>query len=316
MKVVFFGKKDDSSHAAFAEIAARHEIVGIVESSETTFPNWKACLLQMLGRFSLQGYALIRRIPYFNYSPYMKSPELVSFLSALSFEVGCIGVFQRLIPESVFKIPKNGFINIHPSLLPKYRGPLPDFWQFWNQDSDGGVTVHVVDKGEDTGAILAQVPIRIESGRNIYDYTKECMVKGAREVCRILEEPQPFQTRPQPDDSSFRARKLTDEDVLIDWSWPIERIYHVMTPALSMTEVFREPKFPWNLFSWTPVRFDKKTQQSRLTGELRINGEPQDLLIRNGKAVLQLADGDLIFDHKFRVGKALTVIACFFGEWL
>ena len=306
MKVVFFGRKDDCSHAAFLEICSEHEIAGIVECNATDSPQWRVRLLNLLGKFSLRGYALNRGIPYFNYSKKMKSSTLAAFLSNLIFDVGCVAVFSRLLGESVLRIPRCGFINIHPSLLPKYRGPLPDYRQYWNEDPDGGVTVHIIDKGEDTGPILAQIPIRVEHGRHVYDYTKECVVKGAREVSRILKGSYPFSSRPQQMETPFRARKLTDDDVIIDWSWPLERIYHVLAPALSMTEVFADFSFPWNLFSWTPERFEKKRQKGRITGTLRLNTPPVDSIrFEKGRAVLSLEDGDLFLKGKFRIGKLL-----------
>jgi methionyl-tRNA formyltransferase len=74
-----------------------------------------------------------------------------------------------LLPEKIFLRPKFGSINIHPSLLPQYRGPNPWFWIYYNMEKTSGVTVHRIDKYEDHGDILAQVEFEIELGSSLCD---------------------------------------------------------------------------------------------------------------------------------------------------
>jgi len=71
--------------------------------------------------------------------------------------------FMKIIPESVFSAPKLGSINIHASLLPKYRGPSPTYWVLKNNDRETGLTCHFINNGIDTGSIISQVKVPLES---------------------------------------------------------------------------------------------------------------------------------------------------------
>ncbi|MBF0651492.1 MAG: formyltransferase family protein [Dysgonomonas sp.] len=73
-----------------------------------------------------------------------------------------------LLPKNIFSLPKFGSINIHPSLLPDYRGPNPWFWVYYNMETMGGITIHRVDKYEDHGEILIQKHFDIELGEELY----------------------------------------------------------------------------------------------------------------------------------------------------
>ena len=70
--------------------------------------------------------------------------------------------FMTIIPKEVFSAPKYGSINIHPSLLPKYRGPSPTYWVLKNKERETGLTSHFIDEGVDTGGIISQRKIAVE----------------------------------------------------------------------------------------------------------------------------------------------------------
>ena len=75
--------------------------------------------------------------------------------------------FMRILPRKVFAAPKYGSINIHPSLLPKYRGPSPTYWVLHNKENVTGLTCHFIDKYIDTGDIIHQIEIPVKSGDTI-----------------------------------------------------------------------------------------------------------------------------------------------------
>lgn len=74
----------------------------------------------------------------------------------------CVHAFMKIIPEKVFSIPPLGTVNIHPSLLPAYRGPSPTAWVLKNRERSTGLTAHMMDTGMDTGPIIHQIPISID----------------------------------------------------------------------------------------------------------------------------------------------------------
>lgn len=84
------------------------------------------------------------------------SCELESWVKSLSPDLIVVYSMSQLLKENIYSIPRFGTINLHPSYLPEYRGPNPIFWMYYNMEKQGGVTVHYIDQGEDTGNIILQ----------------------------------------------------------------------------------------------------------------------------------------------------------------
>lgn len=93
---------------------------------------------------------------------------LEAWIKTLKPDILIIYKMPFLLSEKIFSLPKYGSVNIHPSLLPKYRGPNPWFWIYYNMETIGGITIHRVDKYEDHGEILAQKSFNIELGEELH----------------------------------------------------------------------------------------------------------------------------------------------------
>lgn len=108
--------------------------------------------------------------------------------------------FMKLLPRRVFSLPRYGSVNIHPSLLPKYRGPSPTYWVLKNREKETGLTSHYIDEGVDTGAIIAQRIIAVESTDSIAAIIeKQKKVVGAL-IAETLQKIRNDQFKPTPQD--------------------------------------------------------------------------------------------------------------------
>ncbi|MBI4770001.1 MAG: hypothetical protein HY784_06195, partial [Chloroflexi bacterium] len=94
----------------------------------------------------------------------LRAPASLAALDSLAPDLICVACFPRLLPPAWLARPRLGCLNLHPSLLPAYRGPAPLFWQFRAGERRTGVTLHRMDAGADTGPILAQAPVRFPDG--------------------------------------------------------------------------------------------------------------------------------------------------------
>ena len=112
--------------------------------------------------------------------------ETGDWLAGLSIDVVCVACWDGLIPEHLLKIPRHGFLNVHPSLLPAYRGPYPIFWQYRAGESATGVTVHWMDAGFDTGDIAGQREIRFEDGLRGAEAEAQCALAGGDLLAEVL----------------------------------------------------------------------------------------------------------------------------------
>lgn len=107
-------------------------------------------------------------IPFCRFTK-INSPEVYDFLLKSKPDLCVVAHFEKLIPESYLSLPALGFINLHPSLLPYYRGMSPQHWPIINGERETGVSVHYIDAGVDTGDILIQERIPLMSDMYVSD---------------------------------------------------------------------------------------------------------------------------------------------------
>ena len=157
----------------------------------------------------------------------LRQPEVIEELKALAPTVIVVAAYGQILPSEVLAIPPRGCLNVHPSLLPKYRGAAPIAGAILAGEEETGVTIMLMDEGMDTGPILAQRRLMIEPE----DTTESLSRKLARLGADLLIETLPRWLRgeiaPQPQDDSRATytKPIAKEDGLIDWSLPAVEIW-------------------------------------------------------------------------------------------
>ena len=116
----------------------------------------------------------------------LRAPEVQNFIRELAPTVACVACFPKRIPLALLRIPQYGFLNLHPSLLPAYRGPAPLFWQWRNGEPQSGVTVHWMDETLDTGDIAAQIPLYLPDGITGPKADELCAKAGSELLVDVL----------------------------------------------------------------------------------------------------------------------------------
>jgi len=104
-----------------------------------------------------------QQIPVYEIS-HLTAPETRRTLAELHPDVAVVACFNKRLPANLLTLPQHGFLNVHPSRLPHFRGPAPLFWTFQAGIQETGVTVHFMDEGLDTGDIAAQAPLTLPTG--------------------------------------------------------------------------------------------------------------------------------------------------------
>ena len=140
-------------------------------------------------------------------------------LQALEPDLFAVVAFL-ILPRSVLAIPKLGSVNIHPSLLPKYRGAAPIQWAIINGETETGVTIFFLSPRVDAGDILVQQKVEIGSNETAGELYERLKMKGAELLIRAIDgiAEGPVIPVPQTDEGVSRAPKLKREDGEIDWS--------------------------------------------------------------------------------------------------
>lgn len=148
-----------------------------------------------------------------------KEPVEVGRLAALKPDVAVVAAYGQILPRSVLDVPEYGCLNIHPSLLPSYRGATPIPAAILAGDEDTGVTIMLLDAGMDTGPTLSQFVVEIEPGDTAASLTAKLADAGARLLGETLPLWLDRLITPRPQDESLASytSPITKEDGLVDW---------------------------------------------------------------------------------------------------
>jgi methionyl-tRNA formyltransferase len=174
----------------------------------------------------------------------IRAPEFQPVLEALSPDAIVIIAYGQIIPGRLLTIPKLGWINLHASLLPKYRGAAPINWAIVNGETVTGITTMRIDAGMDTGDMLLQQEISIGAKETAPELAAKVSEAGAPLMLETLRGLQSgaIHARPQNHQQATMAPMLKKEDGRIDWNLPAQQIFNRMrgfTPWPGTTTTFR-----------------------------------------------------------------------------
>ncbi len=140
--------------------------------------------LDVLNTDSIESMARFHQIPLF----YVSGKDPQQYQQAITQsqpDIVIVACFPYRLPAVVFQHPAKGAYNVHPSLLPAYRGPMPLFWQFYYGDINSGISIHEIDEGLDTGNIVLQQQVTLSDGISAQQATK-LLARAAVDQLRLL----------------------------------------------------------------------------------------------------------------------------------
>ncbi len=221
MKIVFMGTPDFSVEPLEALIQAGHEIAAVVTQPDK--PKGRKMELQYS---PVKEAALKHNLKLYQPVRVKKNEEFYQILKGISPDVMVVVAFGQILPKEILELPRYGCINIHASLLPKYRGAAPIQWAVIDGEEKTGVTTMQMDEGIDTGDILETVEIVLdkkETGGSLFDKLAEA---GAKLIVQTLTNLERGRITPakQDDTKSSYAGMLEKKLGCIDFSNSAERI--------------------------------------------------------------------------------------------
>ncbi|MDP8991139.1 MAG: methionyl-tRNA formyltransferase [Acidobacteriota bacterium] len=154
----------------------------------------------------------------------VRRPEIVEQLRALAAEAMVVVGYGQIIPKAILDIPPQGIINVHASLLPKYRGAAPIQWAIARGEKHTGVTTMRINEGLDTGDMLLRWETAIGAEENAVELAQRLAAAGAELLVRTLAELQTIRPEPQDDSQATHAPILKKEDGKIDWQLSAQEI--------------------------------------------------------------------------------------------
>ena len=216
MRIVFMGTPDFAVPALRALADSRHEVTLVVTQPDK--PKGRSGKLSMS---AVKSCAVSLDIPVFQPAR-IRNEEAVERIRSERSDVIVVAAYGQILSEELLGIPRYGCLNIHGSLLPKYRGAAPVQWAVINGEEKSGLTIMQMDKGLDTGDILLQEETVLqpeETAGSLYDRLSAMGGPLILKTLDLLEEGT-LTRRPQPAEGSSYAKMLRKEDGLIDFEKP------------------------------------------------------------------------------------------------
>lgn len=238
MKVIFMGTPDFAVGALESILQAGHEVVCVVTQPDKPKGRGKE-----VGFSPVKQCALAHRLPVMQPAK-VREKEQVEALRDFGADIFVVAAFGQILPKEILSMPRYGCVNIHASLLPRYRGAAPIQWAVINGEKESGVTIQQMAEGIDTGDILLKRSLLLdekETGGSLYDKLSglgaDLIVEALRDI-----EAEKLQPEKQNEECSTHVGKITKSMGLIDWNKSakeLERLIRGLNPWPSAYTFFR-----------------------------------------------------------------------------
>jgi methionyl-tRNA formyltransferase len=240
LRIALFGSCARFTREALAELSTDHEVVALVRAKQPAgIRGLLGSIRQPAACAELDAHARQLKVPVLGAA--REDDSLRDRLAAVRPDLICIALHPYRVAAGVRAIAPLGAINVHPSLLPRHRGPLPLFWTYHSDDRRAGVTVHEASDALDAGDIVLQEGFELARGYPVLDLDEEVSRRGARLLRSAAELlARGAATRvPQDERAATYAPTVERNSAQVPFEeWDVERVWHFLA---GMQQQHREP---------------------------------------------------------------------------
>jgi methionyl-tRNA formyltransferase len=277
MKIVFMGTPDFARDSLKAVVEAGHEVALVVTNPDK--PKGRG---MKLIPSDVKKYAIEQNLEVVQPVKVRNNPEFVEQLKDINPDVICVVAYGKIIPKEILDIPRLGCINVHGSLLPKYRGAAPIQWAVLNGDKKTGITTMFMDVGMDTGDMINKEVVQIGDDETTGELWDRLSIIGAKLLVKTLKDLEngTYKREKQGDDFTV-APMIKKEMAKIDWknqtSSEIKNLVRGLNPFMGAFSFLNDKKIK----IWKVEKLNDKPEK-----------EPGTVLVSDSKAGLVIATKD------------------------
>lgn len=285
MKVVFMGTPDFAQKSLEALYNARHEILAVVTNIDK--PKGRG---MKLVESPVKEYAKSKNLTIFQPEKVRKNIEFIEQIKKLEPDVICVVAYGKILPSEILEIPKLGCINVHASLLPKYRGAAPIQWAVLNGDKTTGVTTMYMDVGMDTGDMILKQEVEIGENETTGELWDRLSIIGADLLVKTLKQIEKGTApRIKQSDDFTMAPMLNKEISKIDWkektAQQIKNLVRGLNPIMGAYSYLNGKKIKF----WK-VEVEKDTNSNQENGTVIKANDKDGLYIKAKDGVLKIIE--------------------------
>jgi methionyl-tRNA formyltransferase len=309
MRIVFMGTPEFAVPSLAVLLTSEHSVVGVV-----TQPDRPKGRGHELAASPIKQLAVQHKIPILQPLK-MKDPAFLASLSAWKPDLIAVTAFGRILPKVILYLPPQGCVNVHASLLPKYRGAGPIQWALIRGERETGITTMLMDEGMDTGAMLLQERVAITPDDTAGTLSSRLAEVGGRLLIDTLARIQNGTVTPQLQDQSqaTMAPLLKKEDGLLDWTLPaIDLANRVrgLSPWPGAYTYFGEDR--WVI--WKSQALDRST--TAVPPGTIMDATKEGLIVATGSGVLRIMEFQPANSRRMSVAQYLAGHTLVPGLWL
>lgn len=222
MRIIFMGTPDFAVPSLQALHDAQYEVVGVFCQ-----PDKPVGRKQIITPPAVKVLAM--QLGYKIYQPKtLKDPEIIALIKDLAPDLIVVAAYGKMLPKEILEVPRFGCLNLHGSILPKYRGAAPIQWAVYNGETETGITMMQMNEGMDTGDILCCIRTEIESDETAGELFDRLSLLGAKHLDQTIQKLATlgFQPIKQEESLATYAPMIKKEDALIDWNRSALEIYN------------------------------------------------------------------------------------------
>jgi len=222
LRIAFFGTPDFAVPSLRALVASRHRVVGVV-----TQPDRPRGRGQRVTDAPVKQAAAESQLPVLQ-PDRLRDPTFTAAFAEWAPDLGVVAAYGKLIPDELLNLPRYGMINVHASLLPKYRGAAPVHRAVIDGEPETGITIMRVVKALDTGGMFAKATRAIGPDDTSAEVERDLAALGAPLLIRVVDAIASGSAHEEPQDDrlSTYAPRLTREEGLVDWSLPAAALHN------------------------------------------------------------------------------------------
>ena len=286
MKAVFMGTPDFAVPTLQKMVDMGIEITAVVTQPDKAKGRGKKVIYS-----PVKECALAHDLPVYQPVRIKKDPEFIQTLRDMAPDVIVVVAFGQILSQEILDIPQYGSINVHGSLLPKYRGAAPIQWSIINGDNVTGITTMYMDAGMDTGDMIQKYEINIEENDTYGTLYEKMKILGGKAIVETLEKVADgtVQRKKQPDEYSI-AKMIEKEMGEIDWNKSSKDIRNLIRGFNPMPGAYTILKDNTKMKVWMAEFSDIVAENEVAPGTFIIADSKRGLFVKTGDGVLELTE--------------------------
>lgn len=290
MKIIFMGTPDFAKESLEAVYNAGHEILTVV-----TNPDKKQGRGMKLKPSPVKEFALEKDLNIMQPEKVRKNEEFINAIKKINPDVICVVAYGKILPKEILEIPRYGCVNVHGSLLPKYRGAAPIQWAVLNGDKETGITTMYMDEGMDTGDMILKEKVEIGEDETTGELWDRLSKVGGNLLVRTLNEIEKGNAPRIKQGDEFSLAPMIDKKMAkIDWekktAKEIKNLVRGLNPIMGAYTFLEGKKIKfWKVDVINIDKLDVKEEKLN-NGTVLVSNPKEGLLIKAKDGVIKVIE--------------------------